>query len=182
MRRDFIRAVQRKVAITAIAPSALRGQRHPGLIQLVRDFLSSVPLKRFGVAGASRFEVRLDECTEELLSGWPRTVRHWGVARKAVNLFLRDSFYNVYLRKRYELAQAEANYEIPLDEVVAKGLARFAPGALPPWRGVKYLTTGLSQSYQQAASSQAQRMGIARVHLDIYLWTTRPDVNSPGHE
>jgi hypothetical protein len=174
VRRDFIRTVQRKVAISAIPASALRGQRYPGLTRLVRDFLSALPLKQFGVAGPKLFVHRLDGATNQLLSTLPRQVRHWGVARKAVNLFLRDSFYNAYLRDRFALQAAELLYEVPLDEVVATGLARIVPRDLPRWPGVKYLTPKLSQIYQQATAIQAERMGMARVHLDIYLWTDRP--------
>jgi hypothetical protein len=174
MRRDFITTLQRKVAITAVAASALRGQRQPGLISAVREFLSTVPLKRFGVQSSALFTERLDRCTGDLIAALPLSVRHWGLGRKAVNLFLRDAFYNAYLRERYDLEAAEPNYELPLDGVVAKGLARLASRKLPHWLGVKYLTRELSQTYQQEASAQAERMGMARVHLDIYLWTDRP--------
>jgi hypothetical protein len=181
MRRDFIATVQRKVAITAIAASALRGQRHPGLSRAVREFLSSVPLKRFGVRGSTLFSERLDECTGHLLGVLPAAVRHWGLGRKAVNLFLRDSFYNVYLRERYDLEAAEPNYELPLDGVVVKGLPRLVPRTLPRWLGVKHLTRSVSQRFQQEASAQAERMGIARVHLDVYLWIDRSDATGPTH-
>jgi hypothetical protein len=175
VRRDFILTAQRRVAMAAIGPSALRGQRHPELAQAVRDYLARVPLKPFGVTTARLFNRRLDECTDELLRTLPAQVRHWGIARKSVNLFLRDALYNRYLCERFNLVAAEAHYEIPLDRVVAKGLSARTRNELPAWQGVKYLTRELSQVYQALAGRQATRMGIARIHLDLYLWTARSD-------
>jgi hypothetical protein len=106
----------------------------------------------------------------------PAEARHWGVARKAVNLFLRDCFYNIYLRRRFNLEAPEAEYEIPLDRIVAEGLGLRLNGEVPRWRGVGHLSPEVSRLYQTAAKKLAQSMGISRVHLDIYLWTERPEV------
>jgi hypothetical protein len=174
VRQDFLRAVQRKVANAAIGVSALRGQHHPGLIRQVRGFLSDAQLAPLGVATPGLFADRLNELTEALRRALPVDVRHWGLARKAVNLFLRDAFYNVYLRGRFRLEASESLYEVPLDGVVAASLARRGVKRLPPWQGVKYLTPELSSAYQKVATEEAGHMGIARVHLDIYLWFERP--------
>ena len=48
--------------------------------------------------------------------------RHWGAARKAVNLFLRDALCNRYLAEEFNLKKAEAWMEIPLDSAVARGI------------------------------------------------------------
>lgn len=62
--------------------------------------------------------------------------------------------------------------EVPLDSAVAIGIKkRFPIRALPTWLGLKWLTKPQSDVYQARASVIADRMGIARIHLDIYLWT-----------
>jgi hypothetical protein len=66
-------AIQRKVAVSALPASALRGQRTPGLIRIARDVFSCLPLGQFGVANAKLFASRLESCTDDLLSEFPPT-------------------------------------------------------------------------------------------------------------
>ena len=172
MRRDFIQTVQDKVAISAVPPSTFRGSK-AGLIAAVRDFLQFLDLSQFAVSDQKRFAARLERVTRQMRSALSRESATWGVARKALNLFLRDAFYNTYLRKRFKLVRAEACYEVPLDGVVANGLRRRFPKQLPRWPGVKPLTKKVSDVYQAAAMKEAQKMDLSRVHLDIYLWTKR---------
>jgi len=93
---ETVKAIQRKVAVSALPASALRGQQTPGLIRMARDFFATVPLDRFGVAWT--IASRLDALTNDLLVAFPKKARRWGVARKSVNLFLRDAYYN-FLRR-----------------------------------------------------------------------------------
>ena len=174
LRRDFISTLQRKIAITAVSPSALRGQARPGLITAIRHSLSTAPLKPFGVASSKLFAARLDGLTQRLCRCLGRPHIDWGVGRKAANLFLREAFYNVYLRHRYRLELAEQHYEVPLDGKVAERLLESADHQLPKWMGVKYLSPATSELYQAEAIVQAARLGLARVHLDLYLWLDPP--------
>jgi hypothetical protein len=113
----------------------------------------------------------LDRQTEALLDTLPIDGRPWGAARKALNLFLRDSLYNRYLSDHFNLQQIEAWLEIPLDSAVARGLqSGTGRGVLPRWPGLKHLDPSVSTSYQNAAAEHARVLGIARVHLDMYLW------------
>ena len=138
MRRDFIPTVQHKVAISALPASALRGNQ-AGMTAIARDFLRVLDLGQFAVTNPERFNDRLDRATELLLAELRTSSGSWGVARKALNLFLRDSLYNVYLQKRFKLQRAERCFEVPLDGVVAEALRTRFRRALPAWRGVKYL-------------------------------------------
>ncbi|MBT3272876.1 MAG: hypothetical protein HN368_06965 [Spirochaetales bacterium] len=45
----------------------------------------------------------MDNTTEHLLDVFSLTVRPWGTARKAVNLFLRDVLYNRYLCSKFKI-------------------------------------------------------------------------------
>ena len=170
MKREFIAAVQRHVARVSIVPSAVRGQRSPGLAAAARDFLcvmSLAPLLR----AMQSFASQLDTAAAELEVALPKAGRSWGIARKALNIFFRNALYTSYLNDRFVLARAEHFYEVPLDSIVA---ARRADDAceigLGPWCGVKYLTPAVNAEYQELARRQAATMGIAPVHLDVYWW------------
>jgi len=167
---DFIPTVQRKVAVTSVGPSALRRQGK-GVLRASHDFLASVSLASLSGLSEARFRAWLDRHTESLLGQLPCSGRPWGTARKAINLFLRDSLYNQYLNRRFEIEKIERWLEIPLDSAVAKGLkARAGRGGLPQWPGLKNLEPVVSDSFQAFASSLAHAIGIKRVHLDMYLW------------
>ena len=169
--QNLIDAIHVKVAISAIGASALRGQGAAGVVAAARDYLGNMRLGEFCVSRESQFRNRLDADTEKLLRAFPSKGRSWGAARKALNLFLRDAFYNAYLRKHFGLADAEYWYELPLDSAVARGLRRLAAKrSLPPWDGLKRLKPHQSQAYQEFAATVARERGIARVHLDAYLW------------
>ncbi|MGH7604124.1 MAG: hypothetical protein ACRENK_09030 [Gemmatimonadaceae bacterium] len=113
----------------------------------------------------------MDLSTDDLVRTLPGKARSWGLARKCLNIFLHDAYYNSYLVREFGLAQAEPFYEVPLDGVVARELKRRAGrGKLPPWLGVKHLTQPLSDVLQSYAQFCSETMGIARIHLDSYLW------------
>jgi hypothetical protein len=122
-------------------------------------------LLRFGTADGRLFARRLEAATRQLQAALPRRAASWGVARKLLNIFLRDCLYNTYLTKAYGLKRAERYFEVPLDSITAGHLRDKVP-ELPRWRGVKYLTPEVSAAYQTAAQFIADRRDIARVHLD----------------
>ena len=168
--KDFITTLQRKVAFTAVGPSALRGQGK-GVLRASQDFLAQMFLSRVPRSSEKRFQLWLDRQTELLLDTLPIKNRPWGAARKAINLFLRDALYNQYLCEQFKLQSLESWLEIPLDSAVAKGLkSQSNPGELPLWPGLKNLKPNLSKEFQFFASKRANLKGIARVHLDMYLW------------
>ena len=169
-------AIQRKVAVSAIPPSALRGQATPGLSRIAHDVFTDLELGQFGVTSATLFVSRLNSCTDALLAEFPKRARHWGVARKAVNLFLRDAYYNQFLATKHGLARAAAHYELPLDRLTATHLDdRDDEWDFPKWRGVKWLTRADSAMYQRAAQNMAEEYGCVRVHLDAYIWARRAE-------
>jgi len=168
--KDFIATLQRKVAFTAVGPSALRGQGK-GVLRASQDFLAQMSLARIPKSQEKRFQRWLNRQTELLLNNLPIRNRPWGAARKAINLFLRDALYNQYLNRQFELQSIESWLEIPLDSAVAKGLKlRSNRGELPRWPGLKNLQPDVSEDFQGFASGEANLKGLARVHLDMYLW------------
>jgi len=154
-----------------IPANAIRNQGAPGVLRAVRAFLRRLSLARFRTRTRPEFEAHLDAVTERLRRRLPADAQHWGAARKALNLFLRDCAYDHHLRTHYGLATVEPWLEVPLDSYVAGALRAARRGRLlPQWPGLKGLTPEDSSRYQEAAQRLAERKGINRVHLDLYWW------------
>jgi hypothetical protein len=167
----FLSIMQRSVAVTAIGPSSLRNQGASGVIDAARNFLAILDLRAFQDGNISNFLSQLDKITNKLLLALPKKAQNWGAARKAVNLFLRDALYNQYLANEFNLQKTEPWLEIPLDGAVARGLKKLGTRAeLPVWPGLKRLSPETSGEFQVFAKGVAKSRGLARVHLDIYLW------------
>ena len=172
---DLLRAIQSRAARIAVGASTVRGRGHTGTVREARQHFSKMDLRVFGVA-PSRFRAVLDRETLRLQSALPKAARRWGIARKLLNIFLRDCFYTGQLSEAYRLATLETEFEIPLDSITAKALKQtMGRGALPQWPGVKHLTPELSEVFQTAALEEAERRGIARVHLDAVWWSLDRD-------
>lgn len=177
-REAFLRAVQSRVARSAVGASAARGRGNTGVVTAARQHLRRLNIARFD-ANPAAFRRALDRETAALLAALPRGARHWGVARKLLNIFLRDCLYTTYLAKDFHLARSEGSFEIPLDSITALNVKRAgARGALPPWPGVKHVTPALNDQFQQAAALKAAKEGLARVHMDAVWWSQSRDTNA----
>lgn len=172
---DFLVAVQWRAARVALGSSALRGQG-AGVAGPARRFLSTLPLADFAVANAATFEARLASSTRALRRRFPRGAGSWGLARKLLNIFLREALYTSYLEERYHLQRAERLFEVPLDSITADRILASTQRPLSPWPGVKHLTWRVSAEYQACALSYARREGVARIHLDALWWGVRKPV------
>jgi hypothetical protein len=167
----FYADVQRYIAATTIGPSALRNQGGPGVIERAQLFLSALDIRTLAVKDEESFLDVLDTATAELQQRLPVHCNHWGAARKAINLFLRDICYNRFLSHKYSLAVLEPWIEIPLDSLVAFALKRHVGrGGLPSWPGLKGLTPPVSLRFQRVAKDWADTEGISRAHLDMRIW------------
>ena len=171
MKKSFVDAVQARVARIAISASAARGQKAPGLVLAARDFCARVDLSGFSTNRNAKFASHLEATTLSLKNELPRAGRHWGVARKLLNIFLRDALYTFYLREWYGLVAAEEFFEVPLDSISSGEIRKLVGrGVLPKWPGVKHVSPAISAEYQGVAQAEADRRGIARVHLDTFWW------------
>lgn len=171
---SFYADMQRYIAVTTVGPSALRNQGGPGLIEKAHHFLSTLDIRTFAVNDEKSFLEVLDTTTDKLRRTLPLDSQHWGAARKALNLFLRDICYNRFLSPRYSLAVLEPWMEIPLDSLVAAALKRHVGrGGLPIWPGLKGLTPRVSLWFQHAARDWANTECISRVHLDMRIWVNQ---------
>jgi len=110
--------------------------------------------------------------------GGARSAGSWGLARKLLNIYIRDCVYSRMLCAHYRLESIEPFLEVPLDSFVAKGLIAASNDlgqsrCLPAWKTIKGLSREHSDRYQEFASELAQSRGHARVHLDVLLWGAR---------
>lgn len=173
--RELLKAIQSRTARVAVTASASRGRGNAGVVEEARSFMRSRDLSRFGTKD-TRFVRELDLATLDLVASLPRGARRWGIARKLLNIFLRDSLYTSYLCSAFHLDRAEQAFEVPLDSVTALCLKRLVGrGRLPSWPGVRNVTPELSAVFQAAASDEAQRLNVARVHLDAVWWSQSRD-------
>jgi hypothetical protein len=147
---EFTALLQGRVARTFVGPSTVRGQP-PGTAAKARAFASALDLSPFGTSSRREFGRLLDRVTEDMRHSLPKQARSWGLARKLVNILLRDCLYHWHLRDKYRLEKAEAFLEIPLDSITARELAAQSSQPLPRWEGVKHLQPVDSASYQVAA-------------------------------
>ena len=169
---NLIATVQEFVATAAIGPNAVRNQGK-GVLSATQGYLKVVSLCDIP-DDAESFAEWLDEHTDGILKAIKKKSKktHWGTARKALNLFLRDCFCNHYLRKHYKVRRVENWLEMPLDRLVANALKRHAGrGRLPQWPGLINLVKEDSDKFQAEAETWASELGLsAKVHLDMVLW------------
>jgi N-glycosylase/DNA lyase len=159
--------MQKYVAISAIGPSAIRNQGK-GVLKKAQKFCTNMDLSAYKrLHKPVAFLIQLDNDTNKLMN----KKLLWGVARKALNLFLRNVTYNAHLRKFYKLQNIEPFLEIPLDSIITKELKK-RNKKLPKWSGLRSLTHDESDLFQNSANRIALQKGIYRVHLDVFLWTT----------
>jgi hypothetical protein len=144
--------------------------------------LAGLNLNRFQVDSKREFAGVLDSATNSFLAALPRKAKHWGLARKLLNIFLRDAAYNRYLSHHFGLWRVERWMEVPLDSHVGKQLRASPEGRhLPRWKTVIGLACEKSKAFQKVATRVARRKGVTRVDLDVYYWRNPAMVNRRSH-
>lgn len=171
MNKELIDVLSRRIASTSVGPSTARKMGPRGTIKAAREYLAGLNLERFVTKTEKEFRVVLDEATSQFMDYLPRGAKHWGAARKFLNIFLRGAVYNRFLCERYNLYRIERWLELPLDSHVAKGLRKEKGGDdLPRWKTVISLDRDMNQVYQEFATRVAKRKNTYRVHLDLLYW------------
>jgi hypothetical protein len=173
---DFLLALQARAARASLGPSSMRRPGNRGVIASGREFLCSIVLGKFGVASPKQFRQELDRATNDLAGAFPRSARHWGLARKGLHIFLRE-LYTVYLREAHHLDRAGAFFEVPRDSLSGRDLWEGSKRALPRWQTGRGLNPATGDLYQQVADDLASVHGVARVHLDALWWGKRTELS-----
>ncbi len=169
-----IKDVQERIANACIGTSTLRNQGAPKVIEKARSFCKELNLAELSNVTEGQFKDWLDRNTDSLAERFPKEAKgNWGAARKAINVFLEEAFYNRFLFKEYELQRVQAFLEIPIDKKVAKGIKEDCGknlASFPDWSGIKNLTFEQNNRYQERANELAEREGTLRVLLDLKYW------------
>lgn len=183
---SFVCALRQHQARVSITQPTVRSQG-AGTLRAAWDFLSTdLDLRRLCAVTERKFLLRLDDATDLFVrrlqkqrgKGQSRKAGSWGVARKLLNIYIRDCVYSRMLCAHYRLEAIEPFLEVPLDSLVAKGLiaeanARGQTRRLPRWKTIKGLERRESDLFQSFASELAEERGHARIHLDVLLWGAR---------
>ena len=137
MDAKFISALQGNIASRSIGASTARGMGPKGTVAAARNYLAKLRLSRIHGLSEKQFKHWMNRKTIDFQSKLPRGGRHWGSARKFLNIFLRHVVYNRFLCEAFNLYLIEPWLEVPLDSHVAKELRKEPEGsALPGWKTV----------------------------------------------
>jgi hypothetical protein len=174
-RAELAAAIRNRVARVAVGPSTVRGNP-AGTTEAARRFLRNLPLGSFATHDRAGFIRTLDRSTTQLQAVLPPGAKRWGVARKLLNIYLRDCVYSAHLRSAYCLGRIEPFCEVPLDSITAGKLRESDEGVeLPVWSGVGALTPAVSAQYQAVAAQIARALKMRTVHLDVFWWSEDRD-------
>ncbi len=166
------------IANISIGSSTVRG-RPAGTVGTVRKYLEGLDLSSLRDLKKEQFEIWLNEKTQDLQSKLTQDFKEeWGLARKCLNIFLRNVVYNKYLFKEYNLRSILPWLEVPLDSQVAQHLRNEHEGeGLPRWPWLNKLDQPTSKLYQDVADKvRATKELPYRVHLDVYYWRQKPKI------
>ena len=174
-KQEFLDNIKRYEANISIGPSTLRNQGAPGVIKAARNFLVECDLTELKKIKPSEYADILEKWTCDLIIKLPKKANKWGTARKAINVFMIQIFFNRYLAKEYGLEKFKDALETPLDSYADKGLRNWleklnSKMEIPEWEGIKNLKVEKSKQYQECASYVAKENGLSRACLDIILW------------
>lgn len=166
----LVEAMRLRLARMSVGPSTARSQGGAGIVAVLREGLSEVALPSLCTGTEAGFKRALDRETLRLFGRLPKGTGSWGLARKCLNIYLRDCLYDRGVNAKFHFERCEAYLELPLDSLVGKALRSRFGDAVPAWATLKNLTPEGSGDYQAAAGALADLWGMARVHLDLYLW------------
>ncbi len=171
MDAKFRDKLQEYIANISIGSSTVRGRR-AGTVGTVRNYLADLDLSSLQGLNKEQFENWINEKTKDLQSKLDQNCKEeWGLARKCLNIFLRNVFYNKYLYKEFKLRRIEPWLEVPLDSQVAKRLRKEREGSvLRTWPWLNKLDQTTSEDYQKVAAKVSARNKLSRVHLDVFYW------------
>jgi len=172
---SFIPRMQKHVAGVSANSSSMRKAGAKGAVSAARKFLARLRLDQFT---PENFDERRDTETEALRRALPRRARHWGLARKVLNIFLRDACYNRFLFAHFRLSQIEELLETPLDGNAHDGLREFskatAKNRLPKWPRLRGEKQDYDKHRARAIEFARERCkGFAPIHADLLLWRAR---------
>ena len=186
--KQFLKSISRR----AIGNSTLRNLGEEGIRERVRNWLEKcMTYNCLVILKGNDYRDWLDRktlCLNEYLHDFLKVENGWGAARKVLNIFVRDCYYNDIINKNWGLRGFEKYFEVPLDNMTMYGI-RHAIKFIDEKEScnirmfkesdcVSRLSEDLSDTYQKAAQKLIEYRNkkckdgdmLLRVDLDMYYY------------
>jgi len=164
-----VELVKKRIVYISISPSVVRGQKS-GTMKEIINYLVSINLENFSkVKDEKNFNHLLDMYTNEP----GKKIKCWGIARKAINIFLFQASHDIVLNRKYNLNKIIPYLELILDNNNAKKLVKYAKqkGINLEWEKIKSLDKKTNKKFQKVAKKYAhEEYKCERCYLEFYLW------------
>lgn len=162
-----------RIAELSVGASTVRNAGAKRVAERARTALKRIDIEAFQVSTRDDFLEELERETNRINRYLPLGARHWGVARKVSNIFLRACVQNRPLARHYGLSKIEKWLELPLDSHVADGIKLCSKNSeLPIWTTINGLDVDTSDEYQKAARSIARIKKVNAIDLESCWWRT----------
>ncbi|MGE4189427.1 MAG: hypothetical protein AB7G12_05965 [Thermoanaerobaculia bacterium] len=121
------------------------------------------------MSGQKRPLAALDRWTDRIQEAVGVGRCAWGLARKCLNIFLRDCYYNAFLKSEFGSKVSPDWFEVPLDSISGRRLHELEPDIAPAWRKIGDIDVESNERFQEAALQVSRKWNVERVHLDTYF-------------
>ncbi len=174
---DFYKALTKHLANVSIGVSTVRG--YPtGTGKCVREYLGGMDFNQFRlIMNEADYSNIIDEHTKNLVDKLYLIIDHskektalWGIARKCLNIFMRNACYNRFIYEKYQLSHLMPFLEVPLDSYVGKKLDSHNKNT--KWTTITAINKVTNDNYQSVATDMAKNEYSFnhRIHLDLIAW------------
>ncbi len=164
---------QKRISRTCISSNSILSNMYSGFLRKFHANLHLIiDLKAISTCkGELEFNALLDSYTSKLKQkvAKPVNAEHWGICRKAINLYLRDCYYNKALNEHFSLDKVASYLETPIDSFAMKALAKYT--SFVKKSAIKALDKNTHQEWQKAAKTFAQANKLPnRVDADLKIY------------
>ena len=166
-----INLIQYRIANLSFGVGTFRRQPS-GTTQAAINFCRDLGLIDFSsIKNEDEYLNELGKQTNLLMEKLPS--KSWGIARKALNIFLFQTAHDIILSAKYNLTKLIPYLEVPLDNPNALKLKNKAKqeGIILNWKNIKDLKKIDSDAFQKYAKKIAQdEHNCSRCYLDLFYW------------
>jgi hypothetical protein len=164
---------QKRISKTCIGSNSTFGSLESGGLNSIRQNLCII-INLSDISSCksdSEFKALLDSFTSKLKQklSTPVSQDHWGICRKAINLYLRDCYYNKILNEHFKLDKIAAYLETPIDSLAMKSLGKYTTSVKKST--IKALNKTTHQEWQKAATLFSKANSLPyRVDADLEVY------------
>ena len=164
---------QKRISRTCIGSNSTHGTLGKNGLNILHQNLYPIIKLKDVAACKSENEIKalLDSYTSKLKQKITKPIQseHWGMCRKAINLYLRDCYYNKTLNEHFNLDKVANSLETPIDSFAMKALAKYT--SFVKKSAIKALDKNTHQEWQKAAKTFAQANKLPnRVDTDLIIY------------